>query len=167
MATLTRVQKAQLKVCIAANIGILNKPELSRDDVIKAVQSRLLCHARVKQHELDFRVSEDLIKSYILSQLFLQETYGLSQDMMVTLNHNYPEKRESRVPDWFVSEWEINLIEGLLSTITFEPGFMFKYYPDGVKTYFILPLDKLENGISTGIIEMPQKPVIQDLGVSS
>ena len=164
--TLTDIQNAQLKICITANIGIPNKPELSRDDIISAMQTRLLSLSRVKQHELDFSLPKDLIKAYILSQLYLQEKHGFSQDMMVILNHNYPEKRESRVPDWFVSEWEINLIASLLNTITFEPGLMFKHYPDGVKTYFILPLDKLENGISTGLIEMPQKPVNRDLGLA-
>lgn len=161
MMKLTIAEKALIMAAIRANFGVPTMP-INRQNIMGVCRETCIsCVGKCRQINFDMRKTEDCLNTYILSQIYLQDRFGIAGNEVLTLNDQYPEKRVFRVQNWIIKPSELEVISAILESIPIEPGLIVKHYPDGVKTYQILPLELLEqeheSGYESGTIERTRR----------
>ena len=154
---LSSEQKEQIKIATIANFGI---SELNETEMLDMCKPFLRCVGYLKQFDPDFRKTDDILRAYLISQVYLQEKYDFSQDEVFVLNTEYPNKFDARVPDWLQTCETSELTWLIESGIT--PGLVLKRYPNGIKTYFVLGFDAL-NDLDSELFERSSKPEFKSL----
>lgn len=156
-----------IKALIAENFGIL-PGELNHENIEEKCLNHLSCLTLLRKlnTRLDFRKNADIISTYIISQVYLQDKFEFSHDEVLIINSEYPNKFNARIPDWNITT-DVSDINNLLNSDTIESGLVLKRYPDGVKTYFVIDLETLknsqDNGYQNAIIERKIKLEFQNL----